>query len=159
MNNVTFTVNKANVYDEVAKTSAYAGSKAENPAVSYERYFAKDEDRLALERFWAEACNAATDLFKPFILSVSDNTPGAGSDIANNYVVALELSGSYDTSLNGSVADSLFSFFSNFIAGKWFKYINKEEASSYATDAAGMLDDVRSKIYFRKKPRRVAPTE
>lgn len=159
MQTVTFTVNKANVYDEVAKTTAYTGAKAQDEKVSYERIFATDEDRLALERFWAEASNAVTDLFKPFLTSVTSQPEGQGVDITRNFVAVLEISGSYDTALNDSIGSSLFSFFSLFIVGKWFKYTNKDDAASYANEAAGMLEDVKSKIYYRKKPRRVAPTE
>lgn len=161
MNEVKFIVNKADVYDEVAKTTSYAGAKMPGDDKSaYDRIFTTDEDRTMLERFWAEACNAATDLFKPFLLDVTSYTGSAATDITQrHYEVTLELSGSFDTSLNGSIGSSLFSFFTDLIVSKWFKFANKGEAEGYAAEAAAMLEDVRSKLYYRKKPRRIAPTE
>ncbi len=159
METVTFTVRKANVYEEVAKTTAYTGAKITGDASAYQRIFTTDADRLMLERFWTEACNAVADLFKPFITSLSDITESHHADITKDFVVELELSSSYDTALNNSIESSLFSFFTNLIVSKWSEISNKNEAEKYATTAAAMLTDVRSKIYYRKKPRRTPPTE
>ena len=159
MQEVTFTVRKANVYDEVAKTSSYTGAKMVGDASAYQRIFTTDADRMMLERFWTEACNAVADLFKPFLVSLSDITESHCADISKNFVAELELSSSYDTSLNNSIESSLFSFFTNLIVSRWYEFSNKGESEKFATAAAGMLEDVRAKLYYRKKPRRVAPTE
>lgn len=159
MQEVTFTVRKANVYEEVAKTSSYAGAKWVGDDSAYERIFTTDADRMMLERFWTEACNAVADLFKPFIIEMSDITESHCADITKDFTVRLELSGSYDTSLNNTVESSLFSFFTNMLLAKWYEFTAKGETEKPAKAAAAMLEDVRGKIYFRKKPRRVAPTE
>ncbi len=158
MSVTTFTVNKANVYTEVAKTTSYSGAKAAADGSLYEQIFTTDEDRLMLERFWNEAANAANNLFKPFLVSSSSTTQSHGVNLAGNYVVQLELSKSYDTALNNSVQSSLFSYFVNYIVSQWYIFANKEDAKSFSLEAAAMIEDVRAKIYFRKKPTRVAPT-
>lgn len=158
MSQTTFTVNKANLYTEVAKTTSYSGLKKSADGSQYELVFTTDEDRLMLERFWNEAANAATELFKPFIVSVSSAAQSHGVDLAGNYSVTLQLSASYDSSLTDSAQSSLFSFFTNYIISKWLKFINKDDADSYAMEAKAKLDDVKSKIYYKKKPTRVAPT-
>jgi hypothetical protein len=103
-----------------------------------------------LERFWTEACNGATEEFKQFILEVSDPT-------GDTYTVALELSSSFDKNLKSSIETSLFSYFVNSIISKWNKFANKGESESYATDADAAMLDVRSKIFFKKKPKRIIP--
>ena len=123
----------------------------------YDQIFTTDEDRLLLERFWNEASNAATELFKPFLVSVSTAAQAHGVDLSQNYVVVLALSSAFDTSLEDSIQSSLFSFFTNFLVSRWFKFANKDEAEGFAEEAAAMLEDVKSKIYYRKKPTRVAP--
>ena len=153
----TFIVNKANVYNEVAKTTSYTGAKMEEDA-AYQRIFTKDEDRLMLERFWNETCNAATDQLKQFIKSVSSQTMDTTIHLDENYEVTLELSSSYDTNLTGSAQTSLFSFFVSSIVSKWFKFTNKQETDSYVQEAVGLMNDVISKIYWKKKPTRVIPT-
>jgi len=157
MISATFTVPKAEVYNEVAKTTSYTGIKMSGE--DYARIFTTDEDRMMLERFFNEAANGLTDVLKPFLVSVSDTSPLHCIDLTRNYVVSLELSSSYDENLNGSVESSMFSYFTNFIVGNWYKFANKEEAEAYLATAASMVLDIKSKIYFRKKPVRVVPTE
>ena len=160
MQQVTFTVSKANVYEEVAKTTSYTGVKMmADDQSAYNRIFATDEDRLMLERFWTEAANAVVDVFKPFILTVSDLSESHCCDLTKNFQVTLELSVAYDTSLNNTVQSSLFSFFTNFIVGKWYKFTNKKEADGALADASVFLDDVKGQIYYRKRPRRTAPAQ
>lgn len=157
MNVITLQVNKANVYDEVAKTTSYVGVKMKDDETAYDRIFTTDDDRMMLERFWVEACNAATEEFKPFIISVSEQPESHGVELERNYQVELELSGSFDTRLQGSIETSLFSFFVASIVAKWCKFANKAETESYAKDATAAMLDVHSKIYYRKKPQRIIP--
>lgn len=157
MTSVTYTVNKANVFTEVAKTTSYTGVKKAADGSLYEQIFTTDEDRLLLERFWNEAANTATELFKPFLVSVSSAVQAHGVNLANNYVAQLSLSSSYDTSLTDSAQSSLFSFFVNFIVGKWYRFANKEEAQEFELEAESKIQDVKSKIYYKKKPTRINP--
>ena len=157
MISATFTVQKGEVYNEVAKTTSYTGIKMSGE--DYERVFTTDEDRMFLERFFNEAANGLTDVLKPFLVTVSDTSPLHCIDLSRNYVVALELSSSYDEQLNGSIQSSMFSYFTNFIVGNWYKFANKSEAAEYLANAASMVLDIKSKIYYRKKPRRIVPTE
>lgn len=157
MNVITLQVNKANVYDEVAKTTSYVGVKMKDDETAYDRIFTTDDDRMMLERFWVEACNAATEEFKPFIISVSEQPESHGVELERNYQVELELSGSFDTRLQGSIETSLFSFFVASIVAKWCKFTNKAETESYTKDATAAMLDVHSKIYYRKKPQRIIP--
>lgn len=157
MIDITLEVNKAHVYNEVAKTTSYTGDKMQGDDTAYDRIFTTDDDRIMLERFWTEACNAATEQFKPFLVQVSSYPESHGVELDRNYNVELELSSSFDENLKGSIESSLFSFFVAMIVSKWYKFTNKSEADMFATDALGMIEDVMKKIYYRKKPKRVAP--
>lgn len=157
MKNVNIVVNKANVYNEVAKTSSYTGAKMKDDETAYERIFTTDDDRLLLERFWTECCSMATDNLKRFIVDVSDNSIPHGIDLSKNYSVQLELSSSFDTSLSDSISSSLFSFFVSAIISKWYMFANKGEAEVFANEATYYMNDVMKKIYFKKKPTRIIP--
>lgn len=159
MGNITFTVNKSNVYQEVAKTSSYSGAKMSDDNSAYERIFTTDEDRMMLERFWSEACNAVTELMKPFLARVSANPESHGVELGRNYEAEIVPPGFFDETLSDSIGSSLFSFFTNYIVGKWYGFTNKQEAKSYLDDAASMIDDVRIKLYYRKKPKRTVPVK
>lgn len=157
MQNISLKVTKADVYDEVAKTTSYAGAKMPDDENAYERIFTTDDDRMMLERFWVEACNGATERLKPFITSVTQQSVSHGVELDVNYEVGLELSNSFVADLKDSISTSLHSYFVGYIVAKWFKFTNKGESESYAADAAGAMDDVMKKVYYRKKPSRVVP--
>ena len=156
MISASFTVSKAEVYNEVAKTTSYTGIKMSGE--DYMRIFTTDEDRMMLERFFNEAANGMTDVLKPFLVTVSNTTPLHNIDLTRDYEVSLELSSSYDQNLNTSIGSSMFSYFVNFIVGNWYKFTNKGEAEGYLASAASMVLDIKSKIYYRKKPSRTTPT-
>ena len=149
------TVSKNKVYNEVAKTTSYTGAKKmAGDESAYERIFTTDEDQLMLERFWMECCNEATNEFRPFIVSVTEQNDSETISLENNYTATLSMPSAFDENLVTSMQNSLFSFFVNSISGKWYKMTNKEEYDSYLKDAHTNLMDVRSKLYYRKKPTR-----
>ena len=156
---VSLKVCKSLVYNEVAKTTAYTGAKAstDEDSSAYDRIFTTEADKIALETFWSETANAATDTFKEFITSVSSHPASNGIDLSQDYEVSLLLSSSFDLLLKDSIESSLFSFFVASIVSKWFKYTNKDDVEAYQKTALGMILDVQNKIYFRKKPKRVKP--
>ena len=155
MINICLTVNKANVYDEVAKTTSYEGAKIKDDNNAYNRIFTTDEDRTMLERFWNEACNISTETFKQFITKVSNLSTSHGVELDNNYDVEMEVSSSYDINLTSSIQASLFSFFVATIVGKWNNFVNKDTVKNYENDADVALMDIQSKLYYRKKPKRI----
>ena len=54
MNEKTLTTDKNDVYEEVAKTTSYAGAKTDD-ATAYDKIFTTDADKEMLERFWQES--------------------------------------------------------------------------------------------------------
>ena len=156
---LTLTINKRLVYEEVAKTTSYTGNKQSgDDEKAYDRIATTDADKLMLERFWNECCNESTDQLKQFVVSVSSQPVSNGLNMDSNYEVKLELSGSYDTSLNDSVQTALFSFFVSGIISKWYRFANKKETEEYAVEADKQMASVIQKVYYRKKPTRKIPT-
>lgn len=160
MKNVTLTVNKAYVYDEVAKTTSYAGAKMMAEDVNaYDRIFTTDEDRLLLERFWLEVADAVTGNLMPFIKGVPNNPINHGVGLWENYEAVLELPSSYDDNLTKSIETALYNFFVLSIVGRWYMVTNKAEAEAVALQAAGVMTDIMQKIYYKKKPTRIPVNE
>jgi len=149
---IILTVNKANVYNEVAKTTSYIGSKKESGQGAYKRVFTSDDDRLMLERFWNECCDEATSCFKQFLFAVSGVSYNNYVDLSAEYSVGLSMPSSFDEELTGSINSVLFNFFVKGICGRWLNVAEKDEAATYAAEAAALLNDLTQKIYYRKKP-------
>jgi len=157
---VTLNIKKASVYDEIAKLTGYVGSKTDEEIIgkTYDRVFTTDDDKLLLERFWREACNSSTDEFKQFISSVSNPSNSQTVDEAEVYNIVMNMPSSFDDNLSPSIESSLFSFFVNSIASKWFAISDKAQTEYYKSEAINNGNEVKRKIYYRKKPVRVIPT-
>lgn len=100
---------------------------------------------------------AITDEVKRFITTVSSPSNSQSVDITEVWEATLNMPSSFDDNLTGSINSSLLSYAVNSIAGKWFAITNKEEADRYSTLAIADGNETKSKLYYRKKPKRVIP--
>lgn len=146
----TLTINKSEVLQEIAKTTAYLGSKlTETDGQAYDRISTTDEDEEMLERFWQECKSTAIGELRTILSSETENTT------SGTYTLTLELSSAWNTGLHDSMEKSLFSFFVMGIASKWQMLANdKADASDYATIAAASIEDVKQKAFEKLKPTR-----
>lgn len=144
---ITLSVNQSAVFKEVAQTTSYTGQKMESDPNAYDRIFTTDQDRNELVRFWDE-CRAA--IAQSLVRLVEDES----MDSSGNYVLKLDVSEAFDTALQPSMQLSLFSYFVQAITAKWYVYTNKEEAEKFGQRATGLLEDVRRKAFYKKKPTR-----
>lgn len=139
------TLNKEDVYNEVAKTTAYAGAKSTDITL-YDKLSTIDEDEEMLDRFWEESKTAASSILKK-VYSKEEEKDGV-------YKLTLDLSGSFNTNFLPGMNKSLFSFFVTDIISKWYAFINKEDATRYATEATFNIEDVKRKAFYKIKPER-----
>ncbi len=145
MTNITLTVTKSKVYEEVAKITSYTGVKKVGDNGAYDRILTTDEDKDLLERFWSEAKNTVCNNLKKALSEDEESSSG-------EYAISLNLSSSFDTQLTDSMQSSLFSFFAISITAKWFAFTNKDEAANYAAEASVYMDDIMRKVFYKKKP-------
>ena len=172
----TFTVTMQEVYDEVAQTTSYTGAKMDDDANAYERIFTTDEDKSQLKRFWDESCIAFCEAMKKYLASDTPTyetilpikpgiTTAAITDIVvrpgnliqgneNGHEFKLALSQSFDEALLPSMRKELTSYFVMNITAKWYIFTNKKEADGYAAMASELLDGLRRKACYKKKPTR-----
>jgi hypothetical protein len=180
---ITLSVNKDDVMQEVAITTAYTGGKMmDNDENALHRISTVDEDENHLERFWEESradlCQELIGLVTfeglvnesiikpvdpviPFESSASiPQNPTASTIVLppvfnkERYELRLDVSKSFDEALLPSMKLSLRSFFVHNIVAKWYIYTNKGEAGDYADKATTLLDDIHRKAVYKKKPTR-----
>ncbi len=144
---ITLKVNKNAVYEEVAKTTSYIGDKMDEDENAYNRIFTTDEDKAILERFWNESKNMICNRLKKVLIAENETDSG-------EYSLSLGLSMAFDENLTESMQRSLFSFFVMSVTAKWNSFSNKNEVTSYATEAASYIDDIMRKAFHKKKPTR-----
>lgn len=143
---ITLKVDQQEVLQEVARTTSYTGAKMDDDANAYERITTVDEDAEELQRFWDES---RAEVAQTFIrMLASERMDGS------TYALELNVSASFDEALLPSMQLGLFSYFVQSIAAKWYVFTNKKEAGEYADVGKGILDEVREKAFYKKKPTR-----
>lgn len=180
---ITLSISKEDVMQEIAVTTAYTGGKMDNDENALHRISTVDEDENHLERFWEESradlcqeliglvrfegmvidssINGHVDPVKPIDQTGTAAAPAAASSvvrppisISQHYELRLDVSKSFDMALLPSMKLSLRSFFVHNIVAKWYIYTNKGEAGDYADKATTLLDDIHRKAVYKKKPTR-----
>ena len=96
-------------------------------------------------RFWEESVTAVNEDLKEMLVS-------GITDADKNYKAELQVSKSWDKTLQESVQSSLRSFFIDSIIGQWFKFANKGEAKDYFATAGEAMLNVERLLYARKRP-------
>lgn len=147
---ITLSISQSEVFTEVAQTTSYTGAKMDDDANAYERIFTTDEDKNQLKRFWDES---RAEVAQTLIRVLSSESMAKDGD---TYNVVLNLSCAFDTALQPGMQLGLFSYFVQSIAAKWYVFTNKKEAGDYADRATAILEEVKEKAFFKKKP--VRPT-
>lgn len=148
MANFTLTITKSDIYEEVAKTTAYIGAKnkLEDGKSAFDQVFVTDADLTMIERFFNESLDALRNVLKRFI--------SGGSEADGIITWQLEMPSRFDGNLFSSINSSVNSFLVNSIIGKWCEITANDKVKEYADNAAALLLDIKEKAFFKKKPTR-----
>lgn len=148
MANFTLTITKSDIYEEVAKTTAYIGAKnkLEDGKSAFDQVFVTDADLTMIDRFFNESLDSLRNVLKRFISGVSV------ADVTITW--QLEMPSRFDDNLLESIKSSANSFLVNSIIGKWCKITANDKVKEYADNAAALLLDIKDKAFFKKKPTR-----
>lgn len=148
MADFTLTIKKNDIYEEVAKTTAYIGKKTtvEDGKSAFDQIFVTEADLAMIERFFNESLDALRNVLKRFISGGS----GADGTISWN----LDMPNRFDDNLLSSINSSANSFMVNSIIGKWCEITANDKVKEYADNAAALLLDIKEKAFYKKKPTR-----
>ena len=148
MANLTLTIEKSDIYEEVAKTTAYIGAKnkLEDGKSAFDQVFVTDADLNMIERFFYESLDSLRNVLKRFI--------SGGSGVDGTITWQLEMPSRFDDNLLSSINSSAKSFLVNSIIVKWCEITANDKVKEYADNAAALLLDIKEKAFFKKKPTR-----
>lgn len=148
MADLTISIKKSDVYEEVAKTTAYIGAKnkLEDGKSAFDQVFVTDADLAMIERFYNESVDILMNLLKRFVAELNSEN--------GNINWKLSMSDRFDSNLRTSITRSATSFLVNSIIGKWCEITAPDKVKEYADNAAALLLDIKDKAFFKKKPTR-----
>lgn len=145
---ITLSISQKKVFKEVAQTTSYTGAKMDDDANAYERILTVDEDQGELKRFWDES---RAEVAQTFIRMLVREGMAADGD---TYNLVLNVSVAFDRALQPGMELGLFSYFVQNITGKWYVFTNKKEAVAFTDRGSALIEEVKEKAFFKKKPTR-----
>jgi hypothetical protein len=148
MADFTLIIKKNDIYEEVAKTTAYIGknTKLEDGKSAFDQIFVTEADLAMIERFFNESLDALRNVLKRFI------SGGSGVDGIINW--ELDMPSRFDGNLLSSINSLANSFLVNSIIWKWCEIAANDKVKEYADNAAALLLDIKDKAFYKKKPTR-----
>lgn len=151
MKDLIITVKKSDVYEEVAKTTAYIGAKnkLEDGKSAFDQVFVTDADLAMIERFYNESVDSLMNLLKQFVDEIVEDN--------GNIYWKLTLSSRFDIKMEPSIIRSVSSFLVNSIIGKWCEITAPDKVKEYAGNAAALLLDIKDKVFHKSAPSREKP--
>lgn len=153
---VNIKISKAQVLEEVAKTTAYIGSKsisAEDPG-AYSRVSTTTANQEQLDRYWMSACTEASHAMRGWMSKVNKHLLNGVADMSRDYEVTLRMPTNWHSVLVDPLKEALMSHLVNSVVGQWLMVTKKEEAQAYAILAAASLQQVKEILLTRRRPDR-----
>lgn len=149
MANLSISITKNSIYEEVAKTTAYLGAKnkLDDGKSAFDQIFVTDADLAMIERFYNESKDALLNLLKRFMPTIGSSTDG-------NINWTLSMPSRFDTNMSDSITSSATSFIVNSIVAKWCEITANDKVKEYADNAASLLLDIKDKVFNKTKPTR-----
>lgn len=149
MVNLSISITKNSIYEEVAKTTAYIGGKSldANGKSLYDQVFVTDADKEMLEGFWDDAINDVS-IALDSVLATETSVSG------EEEVFGLRVSSLFKGSLVKTLETTAFSYVVNKIVAEWCLVVSKDKAEDYLSKANALLVKIDAILYMRKRPTR-----
>lgn len=149
MVNLSISITKSSIYEEVAKTTAYIGGKSldANGKSLYDQVFVTDADKEMLEGFWDDAINDVS-IALDSVLATETSVSG------EEEVFGLRVSSLFKGSLVKTLETTAFSYVVNKIVAEWCLVVSKDKAEDYLSKANALLVKIDAILYMRKRPTR-----
>ena len=149
MTNLSISITKSSIYEEVAKITAYIGGKNldANGKSMYDQVFVTDADREMLEGFWDDAINDVSVALES-VLATETSVSG------EEEVFGLRVSSLFKGSLVKTLETTAFSYVVNKIVAEWCLVVSKDKAEDYLSKANALLVKIDAILYMRKRPTR-----
>lgn len=149
MRDIRISINRDEVYEEVAKTTAYIGGKNldANGKSLYDQVFVTDADRKMLEGYWNAAIGDVS-------VALDSVLAYQNSDSGKEETFGLRVSSLFKESLVKTLETTAFSYVVNKVVAEWCLVVSKDKAEDYLSKANALLVKMDSILYMRKRPTR-----
>lgn len=149
MRDIRISINKDEVYEEVAKTTAYIGGKSldANGKSLYDQVFVTDADREMLEGYWNAAIGDVS-------VTLDSVLAFENSDSGEEETFGLRVSNLFKESLVKTLETTAISYVVNKVVAEWCSVVAPDKVEYYELVSKTHLAKIGEIIYARKRPTR-----
>lgn len=151
---VTITIDKAEVYTEVQKHTAYVGAKADETL--YDKVRVKSGDKTMLERWWCDACGLVTTCFTPYVSSIATTPTIKDKPVeTDDFKLTLSLPSNWNAAVKGDMERAANDLVTDYLLQQWYLLINAEAGANTASGKQQTaIAKVGQLLYARKRASR-----
>lgn len=146
---LTIKIVKADVMEEVGKTSAYVGAKTitQDGGNLYYNISTIEADAEMLERYWREACSDVAAVAKEFMKSAETTD--------DDWTLTLEMPAKYNTGFNDVLKYRVFSYVVRAVLIRWLLLcsFSANMIKAFQEEANGILIGIEDILYARSMTR------
>ena len=146
MKKITFSLARAQVFNEVALSSAYRSAKnlleGQDPA----RCAMTEADRRLADSLFDLALGNLLNIVRPFVRDVAN--------VDEALSISFEISADWPDHLRLQISKDLAAYFRHAILGEWLALLNDADANCQKQEAATRADAIVESLYLRPRPSR-----
>ena len=144
MKEIEITISKCHIYDKVAMTAAYIGTKTVTNEL-YDLVAINEEQTEILDKYLIEATSNLVSEIKQFI---------SYTIVGGVVSLSLNVSSSFNENLFDNTNALVAHYLTNMITSKWLMIVKPEAAADYATIASSYLLQVTKNLYHKSPIKR-----
>lgn len=153
MNQVQIITRKAEVFDEVAKSTAYLASRAPEAEKQYQRIAIADSDHELLEAFWVQASHDIIELLSPYIIQAQANDDQRKVDINEDLHLTLSLPNNWKPEvLQTPIEQAIKDYATRLILQQWLTNTAPETKDLFKDSIIKSRLRIQFLLYHRQRP-------
>ena len=144
MRTIDIYISKADVYEEVAKTTAYTGAKQATDEGGFDKVFLSDAETEMLDRYWNEVCTDISLRLSEWIVDVEPSSA----------TITLAVADGFNDALTDSLTQAITSYFVTTLLYKWYSIAMPTLAEGMVAESITHIKRVTELVNQRKRPTR-----
>lgn len=147
---------KDSVFEEVAKTTSYVGSKLlESVPGAYHRIYVTDASREMLERFYVEGCRDISSLLgESHVASMIALPTLVCGESCDDFEVSFSVSEQCNMDVLSGIKDLMHSYLVYVTLGKWYAISFPDKSEESMHDASMVFQELSGILHLRIRPSR-----
>lgn len=162
MKEVTIPITKKDLFEDVARYTAFEGKKGSevgDDADFYEKAFTTDADRELLNHYLSEAVSVVTVMLRRHAAEIVLPRKDEPLELADVFTVTLRLPDEYNEQYTPGIIEDVRTYIASFMAYRWLSMIDTDRAERYRVKADDTMKLARMKVFRKDAPIRTIPED